>query len=407
MNRNGSTLEIVSSPGIVAVTTIDIVIAAKNEERYIGRCLDAISAQRYDPRLVNLVVVDNGSTDRTLEICAEKGVQVLKCPGLTVSACRNQGIRAGSGMLVAFLDAHCVAPPDWLPAMVAAFTSEHVGGSQGGLEYRCTDQRTQRLCQHSILNDKRFFQDCTIHARGAAYPWIASGNAMYRRQALEQVELHDEKLSIGEDVDLSWRVVLAGYQLAYAAGAEVIHYYTGSPLQFARRYFMYGRGGARVDEKFGLRGRELKPKKGDALASKTLWAEGLDFVRSLGRWWEKLQMALGLTPGPGKYRYDAVAVDRREPFNWSGTLSLRISPNTIYWSEGEDRFCVIALAAEARIIFQDTAATIFSCLSRGMSKDTTVAVLSAQYEVSAAKLSQELDDFVMQLVAERILEVID
>jgi glycosyltransferase involved in cell wall biosynthesis len=391
---------------MAAVATVDIVIAAKNEERYIGDCLDALAEQNYNPRLVNVIVVDNGSTDRTREICARKGVQVLCSAGSSVSSSRNIGIRAGTGTLVAFIDAHCVVPPNWLREMSAVFTTRQIGGCQGGIQYRCTDPRTDRLCQHSILNDARFFRDCTIHARGAAYPWIASGNAMYRRRALEQVNLHDEALSIGEDVDLAWRVVLSGYQLVYADSADVIHFYTGSPLQFARRYFMYGIGGARVDRKYALNGRELKPERGDALTSKTFWGEGLDVIRALGRWWETLRMTMKLTMAPAPYTVEKVEADLRDDFQWD-TKHLRISPDAIYWREAEERFCVIALTAKERIIFQDTAGAIFSCLVKGMTKDEALNTLRQQYETTTCELNQTLDEFVQQLIEEHILEVTD
>lgn len=389
----------------VNVATVDVVIAAKNEERYIGDCLAALAAQRYDPRLVNVFVADNGSTDRTRAICAKKGVRVLSCPGATVSACRNIGTRAGTGALVAFLDAHCLAPSNWLSAMVAAFKLPQIGGCQGGLLYHCTDPWTEKICRHSILNDKRFFRDCTIHSRGAAYPWIASGNAMYRRQAIEQVDLYDEKLPIGEDVDLSWRVVLAGYQLVYAENADVTHYYSGSPIQFARRYFMYGIGGARVDRKFGLHGRVIKPEKGDALACKTLWGEGLDSIRFLGRWWETLRMAMKLATVPALYEPQAVVADVRKSFHWDANVRLRLSSSAIYWPEANSGFCVITLDSRQRIVFRDTAATIFSCLLEGMNRNETLLSLSQEYEATSSELSETLDDFVLQLIEEHIYEV--
>jgi glycosyltransferase involved in cell wall biosynthesis len=407
MNTYAGTVERTSQSGMVDVATVDVVIAAKNEERYIGECLDALAAQSYDRRLINVFVADNGSTDRTREICKEKGAHVISCPGSTVSACRNIGIRAGTGALVAFLDAHCIAPLDWISEMVSAFAGPQVGGCQGGLIYQCTDPWTQRLCQHSILNDKKFFRHCTIHARGAAYPWIASGNAMFRRQALERVDLHDENLWIGEDVDLSWRVVLSGYQLVYANAADVVHFYTGSPLQFARRYFMYGVGGARVDRKFGLHGRELKPEKGDVLASKTLWGETLDSVRALGRWWENLRMTTNQTTTPSPFIPETVATSLREPFAWDVDVNLRISPNAIYWRESATRFCAISLAAKSRLIFQDTAASIFSCLSEAMRKDATIRALSQEYDAAPDELREALDEFVLHLIEENIVEVAD
>ena len=64
-------------PGESLAARVDIIIAARNEERYLGNCLDALRAQDYPEELLQIYLVDNGSTDGTVRIAEEYGINVL------------------------------------------------------------------------------------------------------------------------------------------------------------------------------------------------------------------------------------------------------------------------------------------------------------------------------------------
>src|SRR5262245_12998719 len=91
-----------------------IVIPAKNEEANIGRCLDSISQVEWDAGHYEVIVVDNGSTDRTAEIARQKGAKVFVRPELTISGLRNFGAAMGAGKVLAFIDADCTVDRHWL-----------------------------------------------------------------------------------------------------------------------------------------------------------------------------------------------------------------------------------------------------------------------------------------------------
>src|SRR5688572_20828628 len=86
-----------------------LILPTYNEERFIRQCLDGIRAQRIAADRVEIVVVDNGSTDRTVAICREYTDRILSHPELRVGAMRNQGARSATGQVLAFVDADCVA----------------------------------------------------------------------------------------------------------------------------------------------------------------------------------------------------------------------------------------------------------------------------------------------------------
>jgi glycosyltransferase involved in cell wall biosynthesis len=93
-----------------------------NEESVIAQCLASLKQQKLPSASFEVIVVDNGSTDRTREIARSFGgwlpVTVLERSGVRISALRNFGAAMARGEFLAFLDADCVAPHHWLQQIV-------------------------------------------------------------------------------------------------------------------------------------------------------------------------------------------------------------------------------------------------------------------------------------------------
>ncbi len=102
---------------------ISVVVLAYNEERYIGACLSALCAQEHPGFDYEVIVVDDGSTDRTGAIAADFGARVVTQPNGGVAKARQAGFLAARGEYVASTDADTVCPPDWLQRMVAHLAS--------------------------------------------------------------------------------------------------------------------------------------------------------------------------------------------------------------------------------------------------------------------------------------------
>ena len=224
--------------------SVDIVIAAKNEERYIGSCLAALEVQDYPKELLQIYVIDNASSDNTVRIAERCGAHVLSEGKRGAAAVRNAGLAHSRGELVGFLDAHCVPEKEWVRLMAAQFTDEVLGGCQGSIENRSVNRRVQKyLDDTGALSNERVVED-TISGKRNLYPWILSGNCMYRRDALNDAGYFNENLEACEDVDLAWRVVLLGYQLAYVPQAKLIHFNCDSWHGFLKKGWGYGGGAA-------------------------------------------------------------------------------------------------------------------------------------------------------------------
>ncbi len=90
---------------------ISVVVCAKNEEKYIENCLNCLKNQTVKPEIV---VVDGHSTDKTFSIAKKYADKIVKDNKKGVSDARNLGWKTAKGDVVAYCDADCLPPKDWV-----------------------------------------------------------------------------------------------------------------------------------------------------------------------------------------------------------------------------------------------------------------------------------------------------
>ncbi|HEM61855.1 MAG TPA: glycosyltransferase, partial [Chloroflexi bacterium] len=111
---------------------ISVVVPALDEEKYIGQCLSSLTAQTYPSDLYEIIVVDNGSTDRTSEIARRFGVNVVHEPQRGVARARHRGTEEARGEIIAGTDADALAPPIWVEEIARTFRSDEALGAVTG-----------------------------------------------------------------------------------------------------------------------------------------------------------------------------------------------------------------------------------------------------------------------------------
>src|SRR5438093_4194 len=99
---------------------VSIVIPAHNEEALLPDCLRALAAQDYDGAL-EIIVVDNASTDRTAEVARFLGASVVPEPRRDYCLALIRGFAAATGSIIAMTDADTVVPPDWVSRLVEEY----------------------------------------------------------------------------------------------------------------------------------------------------------------------------------------------------------------------------------------------------------------------------------------------
>jgi glycosyltransferase involved in cell wall biosynthesis len=190
---------------------VSVIVPARDAEATIGRTLEALAAQDVGEEY-EVVVVDDGSVDRTAEIASRAGVTLLRQSRLGPSAARNRGVEHASGELLAFTDADCFPSPGWLAAGVRAL--ESVDLVQGAV--------------HPDPAVRPLPLDRTIaHTRET--PLFETANLLVRRELFDQLGGFEQWIdpeigkAFGEDIWLGWRARRAGASIAFAPDAVVHH----------------------------------------------------------------------------------------------------------------------------------------------------------------------------------------
>jgi cellulose synthase/poly-beta-1,6-N-acetylglucosamine synthase-like glycosyltransferase len=193
------------------------VVAARDAEATIRDCVGSLLEARYPAEKLEVVVVDNGSRDRTARAAREcgSGVRVLDEPVRGAGAARNTGLAHARGDVVAFTDADCVVEPDWLGRLIGPLEDPAVGAAGG------------TILAHRPANHVERFGE-TIHDHRAAIevyrpPYVITMSWASRRRVLEELGGFDNRFRRGQDTDLAYRMVQAGYRFAFVPDAVVYH----------------------------------------------------------------------------------------------------------------------------------------------------------------------------------------
>ena len=174
---------------------LSAVITTRNEEANIANCIASFDGRRDE---VEVIVVDNSSTDRTKEIAASLGAKVLD-KGPERSAQRNLGWRTAASEWVVILDADMILPRETLDEMLSIAGSPAVAG--GPQAYWIPEVRTGSGIRTKARNFERSFYDGTA----------IDALRLYRKSVLEKTGGYDESLIAGpEDWELDIRVLATG-----------------------------------------------------------------------------------------------------------------------------------------------------------------------------------------------------
>ncbi|MGB9777649.1 MAG: glycosyltransferase family 2 protein [Anaerolineae bacterium] len=210
---------------------VTVIIPNWNGAVHLPTCLDSLRRQTF--RDLEIIVVDNGSTDDSLALLArdypEVEVLALGENRGFAGAC-NAGIRAARGEFVVLLNNDTEADPRWLEEVVAAFRRHPEAGIVAS-KMRLFDRRDVlhtagdyyrvdgRPGNRGVWETDRGQYDQEEYVFSAC-----GGSAAYRRTMLDEIGLLDEDFFYScEDVDLAWRAQLAGWRCVYAPRAVVYH----------------------------------------------------------------------------------------------------------------------------------------------------------------------------------------
>ena len=233
---------------------VSVVLPIYNGEVDLPELIRCLLAQTYPRQLVEYLLVDNNSSDRTLTLLKEYAEHSLiaihpKSQNQIQSsyAARNTGVRAASGEILAFTDADCRPHPEWLNSLIAPFVNQDVAIVAG--EILALPGKTlleQHAERQETLSQK--------HTLGHKFcPYGQTANLAIRRQVLTKVGLFRPYLTSGGDADICWRILRENLgRLEFAPNAIVQHRHRATLKELESQWRRYGQSNRYLHELYGV-----------------------------------------------------------------------------------------------------------------------------------------------------------
>jgi succinoglycan biosynthesis protein ExoA len=232
----------------VQTPRVSVVIPCRNEEEFIEELLDAVRAQELAP--LEILVVDNGSTDRSAAIVEAYAarhpgmpLRLLHCARPGAAAAMNAGIRAASGDVIVRIDGHSIPRPDYIRRAVAHL-QDPKAGVIGGVWEIVPGAATLRARAIALAVASR------LGSGGAAYRQSDAHHSprdvdtvpfgCYTRALWKALNGYDDNLLVVEDGDFNYRVRQAGYRVILDPDIRCTYFPRRRLRTLGRQYLRYG-----------------------------------------------------------------------------------------------------------------------------------------------------------------------
>jgi glycosyltransferase involved in cell wall biosynthesis len=232
---------------------VSVVICAYDAERTMRDCLESL--RRLDYPNFEVVIVDDGSRDRTADISMDfPEFRLIRQPNKGLSVARNVGMQAARGEIIAYTDSDCVVDPHWLTLMVRSMIEGNFDGCGGPNYAPHEDGRIEASCAASPG------APCHVLIADDRAEHLAGCNMLFSKAALAKIGGFDPQFtSAGDDVDICWRMLDAGFKLGFSPAAFVWHFRRNTVKAYYGQQRGYGRAEAmlhrRYPERFNVMGQ--------------------------------------------------------------------------------------------------------------------------------------------------------
>ena len=227
---------------------ISIVVITYNEEKQIERCISSILKLDYSP--LEILIVD-ASEDRTGEIVKsinDTRIRYFSVSSKGYSIQRNIGIRNARHPLVAFTDADCTVPADWL-SKLAPIVATSVAGA-GGNAFPPKGSKGLGLCIACLGFPAGGAIGLDANLPNSGEVILATCNAIFQREILLQIGGFNESLKYGgEDTNICYSIYQAGYEIKYLRDSYVYHQVRSDILEVSRWCIRRGKANAQLTRK--------------------------------------------------------------------------------------------------------------------------------------------------------------
>src|SRR5262245_35300764 len=230
---------------------VSVVVPARDEERALGFCLDSILEQHWPDDRLEVIVVENGSRDRTRDVAEawaarDPRVRVVVSQAANHSEAMNAGIRAARGEIVARVDAHSYIDRRYVAEVVAAFDRHPEAAAVGGAFLAAGETLCERVAGFARSSRLGVGGGYGTDRIPHDHPVRSVQCGAYRRDVLLAVGGFDPAMAYGEDEDLNWRLRQRGFQVMLCPALFQRYRPRASLRGLWKQYWNYGRGRMRV-----------------------------------------------------------------------------------------------------------------------------------------------------------------
>jgi len=230
---------------------VSFIIPTFNVEKYITKVLNFIKRQKHPLAKLEIIIIDDNSTDRTLKRIKSFQKQfpnfklIVKKPsqqkGAAVST--NIGIKNSRGELIALVDGDAVLAPNWLKEILPQFKDPKVGMVAGVIKTANPKNLWAAFAGRELEDRYDAIEESEVDH-------VSTCNTIYRREIFSRVGMFNEDLFYGYDVDMSYRVRRAGYKILLAKKTYCLHYWKESFKEYLKQLYNTGYARLRILEKF-------------------------------------------------------------------------------------------------------------------------------------------------------------
>lgn len=214
------------------MSAITLVIPGRNCEATIRDCVRAATRACACVERVQILYVDDHSTDASAALAEGAGATVLMSTGRGAGAARNTGWRAADHGLVWFVDSDCIAAEDALSCLLPHMDEPSVSAVSGAY-----DNAVEGSLVATLIHEE-------IAARHRAMPvevdFLATFSVIYRRELLVELDGFDERYLRGQDAELSFRAQRHGSKLHFEHASRVAHHHERSLRRYLRAQYHQG-----------------------------------------------------------------------------------------------------------------------------------------------------------------------
>ncbi len=229
---------------------VSVIVPVLNVSSHIDDCIISLINQDFPKDQYEIIIVDNGSKDDTLNILKRYGehIEIFSENKKGSYTARNNGIAESKGDIIAFTDADCIADKDWLKELCKAFISEDIGCVVGNVKAYPGKSLIEIFSKNKgILSQK-------VGLESKFLPYGQTANMAFRKNVFETIGKFDNSLISGGDADMSWRMQIeTDYKLVYCQSSIVEHRHRTSLKGLFKQQFRYGFGRISLYKKYSDR----------------------------------------------------------------------------------------------------------------------------------------------------------